>query len=77
MRTTLRQRRAIQVLRQAFRECQEEGVAIFAMDDSVYASVVYDPAKDFHQQYQEASGGDSSLTDIVVVGGAFKGSGGW
>jgi hypothetical protein len=68
-----KQRAAINQLRAAFKACARTHVAVFAMDDTVYVATEYDPTKDFHEQYQY----EEDLTETIVIGHAFKGSGGW
>lgn len=77
MKTNAQQRAAITQLKRALTACKKTNVKLFAMDDTLYATVKHDPGKDFHQQYQEANGGDSDLIEQVVAGGVYVGSGGW
>ncbi len=71
------QRAAICKLSRALVACSASGVKLFGMDNTLYATVNHDPNKDFHGNYQEASGGNSDWIEEVVTGGVYIGSGGW
>ena len=77
MKTTPNQRNAINALKRALKRCGSAGVQIFGMDYTLYATTSHDHRKDFHQQYQEANGGDSDRIEEIVTGGVYVGSGGW
>lgn len=77
MNASKKQREAIFKLKRALKACDASDVKLFAMDSTLHATTKYDPSKDFHQQYQESSGGDSDLYEEVVTGGVYVGSGGW
>jgi len=77
MKTTQKQRDAINNLKLTLRDCHQAGVRLFGMDNSLHATVSYDPSKNFHEQFQESSGGDSNLYEEVVSGGVYLDSGGW
>lgn len=77
MKTNQKQRDAINELKRAIGKCQNAGVQLFGMDNALHATVSHDQSKDFHQNYQEACGGDSDRYEEVVDGGVYIGSGGW
>jgi hypothetical protein len=77
MVTKENQRAAIRKLKRALGACSASGVQLFGMDNTLHATVSHDPSKDFHENYQEASGGDSERMEEVVTGGVYIGSGGW
>lgn len=77
MKSTNEQRTAITQLKRSLTLCQKTGVRLFGMDDTIYATTSHDDSKDFHENYQEASGGDEDGMEVIVIGGVYLGSGGW
>jgi hypothetical protein len=69
------QEAAIRRLERAFKACGDAGLAVFAMDNNVYAVRLadYDPTKDFHaNNYQH-----NEATVDIRHKGVFVGAGGW
>lgn len=77
MKTTKEQRAAIELLVSALERCRMTDVGVFAMDDTIYVTTEHDYRKDFHENYQAASGGDPDRMSAILIGAPFIGCGGW
>lgn len=78
MKTNDAQRAAIRQLKRALNACGASGVQLFGMDSTLYATVSHDPAKDFHENYQEPEASEGAdRMETIIMGGVYIGSGGW
>jgi hypothetical protein len=77
VKTTAKQRAAITQLKRSLTACRKSGVKLFGMDNVLYATVKYDPNKNFHQQYQEPPNGDELIEHVADDGTVYIDSGGW